>query len=408
MVLLTEIAGIKKRNHKMLDYDSMRSKVKRLTEKPDKDPAKLPRTEKEQEMVSSPDFLYDYSPFSSPSVSRPGSMSVSAKTISDLGVPSPPKALNGIRQRFDLGPDEGELDTGTTKEDDDVKSLTSPRRRSYRTLLGRTSSILSKRSTLDSPPRGASSIDGVSPKKNNISATPASPTISKRSRIPTSTTRLIDKQAPSSIYPSQSSSTLDLVASLRDSASTRGATWPRQTPVSSSYSTPWFEPGELEDIMAPLKIDFMRRQADNLEQAKVAYDQLNEQLMSELPQLIDLRYGYPYCRPITDRKEPVELTMSNLQSTLPRPHIRSPRQDPTTLLRRSLQSHGPSPTVPRRFHPRPVRQRRSGRSGRGRAGSDSRAEYCGHGLVWRYLTHFPFTLVLACWRSAHKLMLRLN
>jgi len=42
---------IKKRNHKMLDYDSMRSKVKRLTEKPDKDPAKLPRTEKEQEMA---------------------------------------------------------------------------------------------------------------------------------------------------------------------------------------------------------------------------------------------------------------------------------------------------------------------------------------------------------------------
>jgi len=35
----------------MLDYDSMRSKVKRLTEKPDKDPAKLPRTEKEQEMA---------------------------------------------------------------------------------------------------------------------------------------------------------------------------------------------------------------------------------------------------------------------------------------------------------------------------------------------------------------------
>ncbi|KAL1583752.1 Protein hob3 [Cladosporium halotolerans] len=42
---------IKKRQHKMLDYDSMRSKVKRLTEKPDKDPAKLPRTEKEQDMA---------------------------------------------------------------------------------------------------------------------------------------------------------------------------------------------------------------------------------------------------------------------------------------------------------------------------------------------------------------------
>jgi hypothetical protein len=282
----------------MLDYDSMRSKVKRLTEKPDKDPAKLPRTEKEQEMVSSPDFLYDYSPFSSPSVSRPGSMSVSIKTGSDLGVPSPPKALNGIRQRFGLGPEEGELDTGTTEQDDKVKSLPSPDRRSQRTILGRTSSIWSNYSARGSPPRGTGSIDGVSPKKYNKSATPASPTSTKRSRledqsrsrVPTSTTRLVNKQQPPSIYSSQSSSTLDLVASLRDSASTRGATWPRQTRVPSSNNTPWFEPSELEDIMAPLKLDFMRRQADKLEQAKVAYDQLNEQLMSELPQLIDLRY----------------------------------------------------------------------------------------------------------------------
>jgi len=42
---------IKKRNHKMLDYDAMRSKVKKLTEKPDKDVTKLPRTEKETEMA---------------------------------------------------------------------------------------------------------------------------------------------------------------------------------------------------------------------------------------------------------------------------------------------------------------------------------------------------------------------
>jgi hypothetical protein len=299
--LLTGIAGIKKRNHKMLDYDSMRSKVKRLTEKPDKDPAKLPRTEKEQEMVSPPDFLYDYSPISSPSVSRQGSVSVSAKTNSDLGVPSPPKALNGIRQRFGLGPEEGELDTGTIEEDDDLKSLPSQGRRSRRTLLGRTTSILSNYSALDSPPLGADSIDGVSPKKENKSATPASPTIIKRSRVedpshsrsPTSMTRLVDHQYPSSTYSFQSSSTLNPAASFRDSASTRGVTWPRQSCVSSSYSTPWFEPSELEDIMAPLRLDFMRKQADKLEQAKVAYDQLNEQLMSELPQLIDLRYVYP-------------------------------------------------------------------------------------------------------------------
>jgi hypothetical protein len=332
-------AGIKKRNHKMLDYDSMRSKVKRLTEKPDKDPAKLPRTEKEQEMVSPPDFLYDYSPTGSPCVSRQGSVSVSAKTNSDLGVPSPPKALNGIRQRFE----EGGLDTGIIEEDDDLKSMRSRGRRSQRTLLGRTSSILSNFSTLDSPPLGADLVDGVSPKKNIKSATPASPASTKRSHLedqshslsPTSTTRLVDKKHPSSIHSFQSSSTLTSAASFRDSTSTRGATWPRQSHVSSSYSTPWFEPSELEDIMAPLKLDFMRRQADKLEQAKVAYDQLNEQLMSELPQLIDLRYSYPYWKSINSRKEFV-LTTFNLQSTLPRPHIRSTRQDPTTLLRRSL------------------------------------------------------------------------
>lgn len=33
----------------MLDYDALRAKVKRLVEKPDKDPSKLPRTERETE-----------------------------------------------------------------------------------------------------------------------------------------------------------------------------------------------------------------------------------------------------------------------------------------------------------------------------------------------------------------------
>ncbi|KAJ5095102.1 BAR domain protein [Penicillium argentinense] len=41
---------IKKRNHKLLDYDAMRAKVKRLVEKPDKDATKLPRTERECEI----------------------------------------------------------------------------------------------------------------------------------------------------------------------------------------------------------------------------------------------------------------------------------------------------------------------------------------------------------------------
>jgi bridging integrator 3 len=34
---------IKKRNNKLLDYDQMRAKVKKLVEKPDNDPGKLPR-----------------------------------------------------------------------------------------------------------------------------------------------------------------------------------------------------------------------------------------------------------------------------------------------------------------------------------------------------------------------------
>ncbi|KAI9840853.1 MAG: BAR adaptor protein Hob3 [Sclerophora amabilis] len=43
--------GIKKRNHKLLDYDATRARVKKLIEKPDKDVTKLPRAEKEQDMA---------------------------------------------------------------------------------------------------------------------------------------------------------------------------------------------------------------------------------------------------------------------------------------------------------------------------------------------------------------------
>ncbi|MCJ1404682.1 BAR adaptor protein Hob3 [Xylographa trunciseda] len=42
---------IKKRNHKLLDYDATRAKVKKLVEKPDKDASKLPRAERESELA---------------------------------------------------------------------------------------------------------------------------------------------------------------------------------------------------------------------------------------------------------------------------------------------------------------------------------------------------------------------
>ena len=44
-------AGIKKRNHKLLDYDATRARVKKLVEKPDKDATKLPRAERESELA---------------------------------------------------------------------------------------------------------------------------------------------------------------------------------------------------------------------------------------------------------------------------------------------------------------------------------------------------------------------
>ena len=48
---LTLHIGIKKRNHKLLDYDATRARVKKLVEKPDKDPTKLPRAERESDLA---------------------------------------------------------------------------------------------------------------------------------------------------------------------------------------------------------------------------------------------------------------------------------------------------------------------------------------------------------------------
>lgn len=44
-------AGITKRNHKLIDYDGCRGKVEKLTDKPAKDPTKLPAAEREMQMA---------------------------------------------------------------------------------------------------------------------------------------------------------------------------------------------------------------------------------------------------------------------------------------------------------------------------------------------------------------------
>jgi hypothetical protein len=46
-------ACIQKRQNKLTDYDGLRAKVKKLTEKPDKDVTKLPASEREAEMARS-------------------------------------------------------------------------------------------------------------------------------------------------------------------------------------------------------------------------------------------------------------------------------------------------------------------------------------------------------------------
>jgi len=64
-------------------------------------------------------------------------------------------------------------------------------------------------------------------------------------------------------------------------------TWKKRLPFFT------LAPSELEDLMAPLATEFKQRQADMLMQAKAAYEQLNDQLTNELPQVIDLRYASP-------------------------------------------------------------------------------------------------------------------
>lgn len=169
----------------MLDYDSMRSKVKKLTEKPDKDPSKLPRTEKEADMVGDAPFI-----------------------LQDF-LPSPPKVLDGIR-RMDAEEDALVYTSSFYRNDSCASSMVG---------------------------KALTDSEDYPEMKHNSSTTP-------------------------SICI---------------------------TPARPLKSTPFFHPSELEDIMAPIRKEFVIQQTDMCAQAKAAYEQLNQQLTDELPQLIDLR-----------------------------------------------------------------------------------------------------------------------
>ena len=289
-------AGIKKREHKLLDYDAMRAKVKKLTEKPDKDPGKLPRTEKETEMVSMKDFLNESSSFltvvntTNPSAGA-FEYDLEADLMRDLEVPSPPKAL----QRPEI------QKLKRAEKSERVSSME----------FCRSPNMMSRVVKVKSPRLGSEPNEAILQRSTSamIRSTVDSSVASSREsdEICSSTVNLLQHAQGIAISPSRafsmpaSPTSSSISTATSGQANSRHSSKPTNRSVGASRSgsglgrspfylpTPFFQPSELEEIMQPLRAEFMKREADMLSQAKAAYEQLNEQLTTELPQLIDLR-----------------------------------------------------------------------------------------------------------------------
>lgn len=245
----------------MLDYDAVRAKVKKLVEKPDKDPAKLPRTEKEQEMVGHPqhpfvrcespeqdDFLY-------------------------LTIPSPPKALDHIKHIPNLQRD----DIGFARRPSRLESVS--QRPSSLTLMR---SITPMGEARGSMLQRSPSLCLPSPEKRfpstSMSAEFATPQRSRRSEC-TSTTGLFTPDPKPMLHFNTTNMASSPLSNIN----------PRHHDSSNRKNTMFFNPSELEEMMRPMKEEFRRMQANESIQAKAVYEQLNDQLTNEIPQLIDLR-----------------------------------------------------------------------------------------------------------------------
>lgn len=280
-VILIERPGIKKRQHKMLDYDALRSKVKKLTEKPDKDPSKLPRTEKEMEMVSlksssflhTPPSLQTRTSTSTARTQSSGSTEEDSDLELDLSVPNPPKAL----QR----PEIEKLRRAERLERTNSMSLTrSP------SLSSRATGLKSLGLALGAAPdelvlmRSASAMAGSTVDSNHATSFSDDENSSRHPTPQTPTPNSVSRSFPEASTPTVSVTQHSEAHSKHQQSGSHHGNY---------ASTPFFNPSELEDIMQPFKEEFMQRQADDLVQAKAAYEQLNEQLTTELPQLIDLR-----------------------------------------------------------------------------------------------------------------------
>lgn len=257
----------------MLDYDAMRSKVKKLVEKPDKDPAKLPRTEKETEMVSMQQFLDDPEHLEDVNLDN-------INEDVDLAMPSPPKVLDHIKRVQQIQNEEESI----------------VRRHSGVEGLGRSPSIIrrvsNRMSVLRSPKLG------TPPSEQATGLLQRSPTISSlrppSMRFPrvrdSSSEGLLHRSAssPPTNFPMSQRLSASPSISISDSMRKRQLTQSSRPSLEASL-TPFFHPSDLEQLMQPLREEYIRMQTNLCAQAKVAYDQLNEQLTSELPQLIDLR-----------------------------------------------------------------------------------------------------------------------
>ncbi|KAK5107265.1 hypothetical protein LTR62_001581 [Meristemomyces frigidus] len=273
---------IKKRNHKLLDYDSVRARVKKLTEKPDKDPGKLPRTEKEAEMVSTThDFLHESRGASASVGHIPRSIITPLRSFQhkaasgdeldvDFTMPSPLNNSSiGKAERARLLQIEDEefvrLHSGL------VSRLTTnvlDSRSQQASLSALTSGDLPSAVETGHVHLRKSSTD-----PRNIADSYTSSRLPSRAASPLGFEKMHNKKSHRMTNSVQSR----VISSKKAIRSTRG---------------PFLQPSELEQIMAPVKRKYLRDQADNTKQAKVAYEQLNDQLTSELPQLIDLRVPY--------------------------------------------------------------------------------------------------------------------
>ncbi|KAK1052500.1 BAR adaptor protein Hob3 [Friedmanniomyces endolithicus] len=282
---------IKKRNHKVLDYDSVRARVRKLTEKPDKDPSKLPRTEKEAEMVSINAFLRE-------------SYEDTSFLDVDLSVPSPPKTQDTIRRvQQQLQQDEEEFlrrhsglrgmrkspsmmsrvsNFGQMSSEDGYAMMRSPSSGSHLAGLHSQLPVVRESSTETLPhPLSAASVE-TGGLRTDVNMDPRHSTPQGK---PTSTAQLISS-------PSTVASVLSVTRQKRINQRYDGSNDSGNACHEPPSRTPFFHPSELEQIMQPLKQEYIRNQTDEVLQAKAAYDQLNEQLTSELPQLIDLRVPY--------------------------------------------------------------------------------------------------------------------